>query len=157
MLVPMELSRILIRELNDFQIIELREKLDGIEQGHSSLEADDGHEAQPSREPRSFPIVIGLPEAQAIERRLKGVPIQRPQTHDLLANIMESLGGTLESITIPTLEDHTYFATLDIRTNEGEMLHVDARPSDAIALGIAKKVPIYVDDSVIESAMENGS
>jgi hypothetical protein len=142
MLVHMELSRILIRELNDFQVIELREV----------REAADGGE--PLGEPRSFPIVIGLPEAQAIERRLKGVTIKRPQTHDLLANIVEALGASLESISITELAEHTYFATLDMRNAAGELLHIDSRPSDAIALGIAQEVPIYVDDAVIEAAQE---
>ncbi len=143
MLVRMELSRILIRELNDFQVIELREV------------REEGHEANGEPQAlRSFPIVIGLPEAQAIERRLKGVPIKRPQTHDLLANMLEALGASLESISITDLTDHTYFATLDVRTRDGETLHVDSRPSDAIALGIARDVPIYVDESVIEAAQE---
>jgi bifunctional DNase/RNase len=142
MLVRMELSRILIRELNDFQVIELREVRD--EEGANGS----------SGEARSFPIVIGLPEAQAIERRLKGVPIKRPQTHDLLANVLEALGASLESISITELSEHTYYATLDVRTRDGEELHVDSRPSDAIALGIAQDVPIYVDDSVIEAAQE---
>jgi uncharacterized protein len=139
MLVRMELSRILIRELHDFQVIELREVPEG-----------DG----PVAEPRSFPIVIGLPEAQAIERRLKGVSIKRPQTHDLLASVIEHLGAELESISITELNEHTYFATLDVRTAEGEMLHIDSRPSDAIALGVASEVPIYVDDAVIAAAQE---
>ncbi|MDQ7012760.1 MAG: bifunctional nuclease family protein [Planctomycetota bacterium] len=140
MLVRMELSRILIRELNDFQVIELREV------------PEDG---EPLTDPRSFPIVIGLPEAQAIERRLKGVAIQRPQTHDLLANIIEALGASLESIAITELRDHTYFAMLDVRNAEGEAVQIDARPSDAIALGIAGEVPIYVDDAVIAAAQES--
>lgn len=140
MLVQMELSRILIRELNDFQVIELREVRE---------EGDDG-------EARSFPIVIGLPEAQAIERRLKGVTIKRPQTHDLLANVIEALGAKLESISITELSEHTYFATLDMRTAGGETLHLDSRPSDAIALGIAQGVTIYVDDGVIAAAQEPG-
>lgn len=147
MLVRMELSRILIRELNDFQVIELREVRES--------EGENGQEQLTS--PRSFPIVIGLPEAQAIERRLKGVPIKRPQTHDLLGNVLEALGASLESISITNLSDHTYFATLDIRTAAEETLHVDARPSDAIALGIARDVPIYVDDSVIEAAQDDGA
>ena len=130
MAVQMELSRILIRELNDIQIIELRE-MDG---------------------DRSFPIVIGLPEAQAIERRLKGIDIKRPQTHELLANIVTELGATLKSITISDLSEHTFFATLDIERADGEMVNVDSRPSDAIALGIAGDVPIYVEEHVIEGA-----
>ncbi|TVQ32900.1 MAG: bifunctional nuclease family protein [Phycisphaeraceae bacterium] len=128
--VLMELSRILIRELNDYQLIELRE-VDG---------------------DRAFPIVIGLPEAQAIERRLKGIEIKRPQTHELMAGIVESLGATLVSVTINDLSDHTFFATLDVRRMDGEMIHIDSRPSDAIALGIGADVPIFVEEHVLEEA-----
>ena len=81
MLVPMELSRIFIREMTDMQIIELSE-VDG---------------------ERRFPIVIALPEALAIERRLKNVDIPRPQTHDLLASVMAHLGGELKRIVINDL------------------------------------------------------
>jgi len=136
--VRMELSRILIRELNDYQIIELREVFDDAE-----------------GEPRSFPIVIGLPEAQAIERRLKGVPLKRPQTHDLLANILRELGAELQSITIADLSDHTFFATLDVRTDAGTVIHIDSRPSDAIALGVAENVPIFVEEHVLEGALDD--
>ncbi|MBL8745970.1 MAG: bifunctional nuclease family protein [Phycisphaerae bacterium] len=128
--VQMELSRILIRETNDYQIIELRE-LNG---------------------ERTFPIVIGLPEAQAIERRLRGIEIKRPQTHELLANLIQAFGGELQSITIHNLEDHTFFASLDIKKADGTLMNVDSRPSDAIALGIAKSVPIYVAEHVLEGA-----
>lgn len=141
----MELSRILIRELTDLQIIELREAADD-ESG-----TENGDDAEDSK-PRTFPIVIGLPEAQAIERRLKGVQITRPQTHDLLANLIKELGGSLESITITDLAEHTFFATLDIRQATGEEIHVDCRPSDAIALGIAEDVPIYVEEHVLDAA-----
>jgi bifunctional DNase/RNase len=139
MAVRMELARILIRELADMQIIELRE-----------AEAADPDAA------RSFPIVIGLPEAQAIERRLKGTPLKRPQTHDLLANLIGELGATLESITVSELREHTFYATLDIRSAGGEVLRVDSRPSDAIALGVAQGVPIYVEEDVLEAAMKDG-
>lgn len=133
----MELSRILIRELNDYQIIELREMRDG--------------ESDPQVAARSFPIVIGLPEAQAIERRLKGIVIKRPQTHDLLASVIERLGGKLRSITISDLADATFFATLDVELG-GEMIRIDARPSDAIALGIAGDVPVFVEEHVLDAA-----
>jgi uncharacterized protein len=135
--VRMELSRILIRELNDYQIIELREV--------------DDEGAQREGGGRSFPIVIGLPEAQAIERRLKGVVVKRPHTHDLLASVIETLGGKLVSITITDLSDGTFFAQLDVRTKDGT-LAIDARPSDAIALGIAGNVPVYVADHVVDEA-----
>jgi uncharacterized protein len=128
--VQMELTRILIRELSDFQLIELHE-IDG---------------------PRAFPIVIGLAEAQAIERRLKGIDIKRPQTHELMASIIEELDGELLSITIHDLNEHTFFATLDVRTNLDKILHIDSRPSDAIALGVAGEVPIYVEEHVLEAA-----
>lgn len=148
MAVRMELSRILIRELNDMQIIELRE-----------ADGDDG-EASPAdaatangHTKRTFPIVIGLPEAQAIERRLKGIAIKRPQTHDLLGNIIKAFGGTLESITIHDLADHTFFARLDIRLGDGRVVAVDSRPSDAIALGIANDVPILVEEHVLDAAV----
>jgi bifunctional DNase/RNase len=130
MAVRMELSRIFIRELNDIQIIELTER-DGT---------------------RTFPIVIGLPEAMAIERRLKGIQIKRPQTHDLLANVISTMGGELVSITINDLSEHTFFATLDVKMPDGGVQHIDSRPSDAIAIGVAESVPIYVEEHVLEAA-----
>jgi hypothetical protein len=142
--VRMELSRILIRELNDYQIIELREVV-----------TDESGQAAQAEGGRSFPIVIGLPEAQAIERRLKGISIKRPQTHDLLANVIKEMGGSLQSISITDLSDHTFFATLDVRKADGTLTHIDSRPSDAIALGIAGGVPIFVAEHVLEGAMRD--
>ncbi|MBN4052812.1 bifunctional nuclease family protein [Roseiflexus sp. AH-315-K22] len=151
----MELSRILIRELNDYQIIELREvPEEGPGEGPDANDAINGNDTDDENERRTFPIVIGLPEAQAIERRLKGIQVKRPQTHDLLANLIRELGGELESITINDLADQTFFASLDIRREDGELLTVDSRPSDAIALGIASGVPIYVAEHVLESATD---
>lgn len=138
MAVRMELSRILIRELSDFQLIELRE----VAEPGETLED----------EARSFPIVIGLPEAQAIDRRLRGMPIDRPQTHDLLASMITALGAELERITITHLSDSTFFAELTVRKSGGEVIQIDSRPSDAIALGVASDTPIYVAEEVIESA-----
>ena len=100
---------------------------------------------------RAFPIVIGLPEAFAIERRLKGIEISRPQTHDLLANTIESLGGELRRIEITNLDNGTFFARLIVSRGEHE-IEIDSRPSDAIALGIAKSVPILVAEEVLEAA-----
>jgi len=127
MSVRMELARIIIKELQDEQIIVLKE-VDG---------------------DRSFPIVIGAVEAAAIDRRLKGVLAPRPMTHDLLANVIEELGGTLEAIEINNLQTHTFFARLHIRQN-GELIKVDSRPSDAIALGIAGNVTILVAEHVLD-------
>ena len=129
MQVPMQLSRIFIREMTDMQIIEL-----------SEVGGD-----------RTFPIVIGLPEAFAIERRLKGIEIPRPQTHDLLANLLDVLGGTLRRIEIHDLREGTFYARLVI-DQSGREVHVDSRPSDDIALGVAKGVPILVEASVLAQA-----
>ncbi|MEX2217870.1 MAG: bifunctional nuclease family protein [Phycisphaerales bacterium] len=155
MAVRMELSRILIRELNDYQIIELREARNG--SGGAVAPGAGTDEGAEDSDARSFPIVIGLPEAQAIERRIKGIQIKRPQTHDLLASVIEAMGGTLQSITITDLSDHTFFATLDVKKPGGEVIHIDSRPSDAIALGVAGDVPIYVEEHVLEAAMSDES
>jgi bifunctional DNase/RNase len=127
MAVLMELSRIFIREMTDMQIIELTE-VDG---------------------DRTFPIVIGLPEAFAIERRLKGIEIPRPQTHDLLATVIRDLGGKLKRIIISDLAEGTFFAKLVVE-QDGREIEIDSRPSDAIALGVAEDVPIYVAEHVLE-------
>ena len=127
--VQVELARIFIREMTEMQIIELSEI------GGS----------------RSFPIVIGLPEAFAIERRLKGIEIARPQTHDLLGSIITMLGGTLRRIEINNLLEGTFYAVLVI-DQHGSELKVDSRPSDAIALGVAHDVPIMVAEHVLEEA-----
>lgn len=130
MKIEMELSRILVRELSTCQVIELRE-IDGM---------------------RTFPILIGLPEAQAIERRLQGIELKRPLTHELLASVIDAFGGSLESICINDLSEGTFFAILNVRTEDGELLEIDSRPSDAIALGIGQGIPIYVEDHVLDEA-----
>ena len=127
MLIEMELSRILIREIADSQFIELRE-LSGN---------------------RTFPIVVGRVEAYAIERRLKGLEPPRPQTHELLFSIIEEMGGVLSKIVIDDLADGTFFAKLFIHQGEQELM-IDSRPSDAIALGIAVGAPILVDEQVLD-------
>jgi hypothetical protein len=129
MAVQVELSRIFIREMAEMQIIELTE-----------MEGS-----------RSFPIVIGLPEACAIERRLKGIEIPRPQTHDLLGSVITTLGGDLKRIEINDLDSGTFYAVLVV-DHGGTEIEIDSRPSDAIALGVANDVPIFVAEHVIEEA-----
>jgi uncharacterized protein len=131
MMVRMELARVLIRETQDSHIVELRE-VDG---------------------QRIFPIVIGLNEAAAIERRLMGQVPPRPQTHELLASVIEALGAVVERIVICDLKEHTFFARLIIRQGE-KLLDLDSRPSDAIALGALHDVPIYVDERVLEEVFK---
>jgi len=127
MSVQMELHKIIISEMQEQQIIVLKE-VDG---------------------ERKFPIVIGNTEALAIDRRLKGIPTPRPLTHDLLASVIESMGGRIDHIEINDLQAHTFFARIHIRQN-GKMTEIDSRPSDAIALGIATVVPIFVAEHVLE-------
>ncbi|MCH8868067.1 MAG: bifunctional nuclease family protein [Proteobacteria bacterium] len=128
MLIRMDLARIIIRENGDSQIIVLRER--------------DGD--------RHFPILIGLNEAVAIDRRVKGIEAPRPLTHDLMARIIASLDGDLEKIVVNDLRDHTFYATLMIRRN-GDLITIDSRPSDAIALGVTNDTPLYVEDHVLQA------
>ena len=125
--VQMELKRIIISEIHEQQVITLKES-----------EGD-----------RSFPIVIGIFEATSIDRRVKKMPSPRPLTHDLVASVIDSLGGELRDIYISELRDHTYFAKIRIRMN-GELVEVDSRPSDAIALAVTASVPIYVAEDVLD-------
>lgn len=129
--VQMKLSRIIISEINEQQIIYLRE-VDG---------------------ERQFPILIGIFEATSIDRRVKDHQPPRPLTHDLLVNSIETLGGELDSVVITELKDHTYFANLRVRF-EGELVEIDARPSDAIAVAVTcdPELPIYVSEEVLDDA-----
>ncbi len=124
--VRMDLARIIISESSDQQVIVLKE-----------------HDGD-----RQFPIVIGSYEAWAIDHRLKGIRHVRPLTHDLLASVIENMHGELERIVICDLRDKTFYAHLIIRL-DGELIEVDSRPSDAIALGVAMETPIFVAEHVL--------
>jgi hypothetical protein len=126
-----ELSRIIINEMSDQQVIVLKER-------HGD---------------RSFPIVIGIVEIFAIDRRLKGIKPVRPMTHDLLADIIENLGAKIEKIVICDLRHHVFYATIHLNLN-GRTIEIDSRPSDAIALGVASSAPIFVADHVFEQASQ---
>ena len=125
--MQMELRRIIISEVDDSQYIVLRE-VDG---------------------DRSFPIVIGLFEAHSINRRVKGEESPRPLTHDLIVNMVDAMGGEIQDIIINELIEHTYYAKLRVR-QEGELIEIDCRPSDAIALAVTANVPIYVAEDVLD-------
>lgn len=98
---------------------------------------------------REFPILIGVNEAYSIDRRMKGSPAQRPLTHDLIERMLDRLDCQLEQVVISELRDSTFFAKLIVR-RDGEMIEIDSRPSDAIAVGAGTSAPIYVDDSVLK-------
>jgi len=128
----MDLRRIIICEVDDQQIIVLKE----------------------TEGERQFPIVIGLFEATSINRRVRGEPSPRPLTHDLITAVIEQMGGEVQDIIISDLREHTYFAKLRIR-QEGELIEVDCRPSDAIAVAVTAKVPIYVNEDVLGEALDD--
>lgn len=129
MAVQMELRRIVVNELQDGHTILLKE-VDG---------------------ERCFTMVVGLFEIRSIDFRIRKEQSPRPLTHDLLNLVIEALGGELQDILISEMRDQTYFARLRIR-KDGEIIEVDSRPSDAIALAVTAQVPIYASEDVIEEA-----
>ncbi|MFP6650425.1 MAG: bifunctional nuclease family protein [Pirellulaceae bacterium] len=130
--VQMRLSRIIISEINDHQVIYLRE-----------VNGD-----------RQFPILIGVFEATSIDRRVKSYSAPRPLTHDLIVNMVEQLGGELDSVLITELKEHTYFSRVRIR-QDGELIEIDSRPSDAIAIAVTcePNLPIWVSEQVLEEVI----
>jgi len=130
--VLMELSRIIISEINENQVIYLKET--------------DGD--------RQFPILIGIFEATSIHRRVRGETSPRPLTHDLIVSVVENLGAELQDVVISELRDHTYYAKLRVR-HQGELIEIDARPSDAIAVAVTCRpmLPIYVNEEVLNDVL----
>lgn len=127
--IQVELKRIIIHEIDEDQVIVLQE-----------VEGD-----------RSLPIVIGLFEATSIRRRVQGVTTHRPLTHDLIVNSIEHMGGEIQDILVSELREHTYYAKLRIRF-EGELIEVDCRPSDAVAVAVTARIPIFVNEEVFGDA-----
>ena len=101
--------------------------------------------------PRYLPIWIGHFEADAIAIPMQNVPVSRPLTHDLLKGVVEQLGGKITRVLINELADETFYAKLIVDLN-GRDVEVDARPSDAIAVAIRAKVPIFVEEAVFDQA-----
>ncbi len=100
---------------------------------------------------RHLPIWIGQYEADAIVIGLRNTAVPRPLTHDLLANVLADLGATVSHIEVHTLEHDTFYSYIVLRVAD-ELLRVDARPSDAIALAVRINAPIFVSDAVLERA-----
>ncbi|MEL6110972.1 MAG: bifunctional nuclease family protein [Planctomycetota bacterium] len=135
--IQMQLARIIISELTESQVIYLRE-----------IEGD-----------REFPILIGIFEATNIERRVKddGYEPPRPLTHDLVVRTADALGATVNSVIISDLNDQTYYAHLRLETVDGDLVEIDCRPSDAIAVAVTFRppLPIYVAEHVLDEATSN--
>lgn len=100
---------------------------------------------------RFLPIWVGMFESEAIAMRLQGAAVPRPLTHDLLANMVTELGGTLQYIVVNDLSESTFYARIAVE-RDGETQLVDSRPSDAIALALRAQIPIYAEDGVMEKA-----
>jgi bifunctional DNase/RNase len=128
-MVEMELNKIVIDEKRHDQLIVLKEK----------------------NGKRILPIVIGLSEASAIKLKLSGFLPPRPLTHDLLHSTINNLEAKLEKIVIDKLEENTFHAKL-IVSQDGQTKTIDARPSDSIALAVRAKVPIFVEDAVLDKS-----
>ena len=125
--VEVELSKIVIREKSPEQYIYLKE-IGG---------------------QRSFPIVIGIFEAIAINRRIKGEMPERPMTHDLLSGVLDELNARLDRVLVTDLKGDTFHANLLLRT-DGRTVIVDSRPSDAIALAVRQDARIFVSETVLD-------
>lgn len=129
-MIQVELSKIIIDEKRQDQIIVLREK---------------GGE-------RQFPIVIGYLEATSIKMKLAQVETPRPMTHDLLYKVIESLDAKVEQLIIDKLVNSTFHAKLILKTADGKIRPVDARPSDGVALAVRSQAPMFVDEEVLNKA-----
>ena len=127
-MIEMELNKIVIDEKRHDQLIALKEK-GGF---------------------RILPIVIGLNEASAIKLKISGFNPPRPLTHDLIFSIIQDFGATVQKVIIDKLEEETFFAKIIIKTAEGKLRSIDARPSDSIALAVRFHAPILVDDEIIK-------
>ena len=125
-MVRMDLSQIVINDTSSEQVIVLKER--------------DGH--------RSFSILIGIPEAMAIDRAINERRTLRPLTHDLLNSVLENLNVELERVVISDLRDKTFYGKLML-VRDGETIEVDSRPSDAIALAALRDTPLYVEERVL--------
>ena|SRR3989338_5362120 len=132
-MIHMELSKIMITETSDHQIIVLKEK-----------------EGQ-----RSFPIVIGLNEAWAIDRAVKGITTPRPLTHDLIYSVIKELNAGILRVVINDLKNNTFYAKIVLQQNSA-IMEIDSRPSDAIALAMQKNTPIFVAKKVLEEVCSSG-
>lgn len=100
---------------------------------------------------KSLPIWVGIFEANAIALEIEKISTPRPMTHDLLKNFIESMKAQINHILVSDLKDNTFYAVISLAFGD-TTLNIDSRPSDAIALALRVKAPIFVDEKVIEAA-----
>ena len=129
-MVELILNKIKIDESRNEQVIVLKEK-----QGA-----------------RLLPVVIGIAEVNAIKLKLSGIKPPRPLTHDLLLNIIETLGAKLQKVLIDRLQSNTFYAKIYLSLNGSKEVLIDARPSDSVALALRAGVPIFAAEEVLKEA-----
>ncbi|MBI3307164.1 MAG: bifunctional nuclease family protein [Candidatus Omnitrophica bacterium] len=130
-MIELVLSKIKVDETRSEQVIIFREK--------------DGS--------RYLPVVIGIAEVNAIKLKLSRIKPPRPLTHDLLLDVVQSLGAKLEKIVIDKLQHNTFYAKIYLkRQNGGGEVTIDARPSDSVALALRAEVPVFVAEEVMGAA-----
>jgi bifunctional DNase/RNase len=128
--IEVELRRITINDTGDKQYITLGEK---------------GGD-------RNLTIVIGYHEAQAVDRFVKGLTLARPMTHDLAVALLGAAGAEIDRVEVTRLHEGTFYAIIHLRRQDGVVVEVDARPSDAIALATALERPVFIAEDVMDEA-----
>ena len=98
---------------------------------------------------RLLPIWVGLFEALAIIAQIENQPIVRPMTHDLLKSVIDNLEAKVVSVLVSELKDNTFYAEITLHLNNGNVIKIDSRPSDAMALALRAKAPIYVAEEIM--------
>ena len=98
---------------------------------------------------RLLPIWVGIFEALAIITELEEHPVARPMTHDLLKSVIDSVDGEVVSVLVSDLKDSTFYAEISLRLSNGNVIKIDSRPSDAMALALRTKAPIYVAEEIM--------
>jgi bifunctional DNase/RNase len=98
-----------------------------------------------------LPIWVGIFEANAIALQIENISTPRPMTHDLLRNVIQDLNASVQKVVVSDLQENTFYALIYLSLN-GDTVAIDARPSDAIALALRTKAPIFVEEVVIDNA-----
>ena len=98
---------------------------------------------------RLLPIWVGIFEALAIITEMENQPVPRPMTHDLLKSVIDNVEAEVVSVLVSDLKDSTFYAEITLRLNNGNVVKIDSRPSDAMALSLRAKAPIYVSEDVM--------
>ena len=108
---------------------------------------------QDSEGQRVLPIWVGIFEANAIALQIENISMPRPMTHDLLRNVIHDLKADVQRIVVSDLKENTFYAVIHL-TVGGDLVAIDARPSDAIALALRVRAPIFAEDTVIDNAKQ---